>query len=142
MSSHPSLVTLVTVFLAAFVFVAIILLSSDYAYADYAQPAERPVECKATKQIGRTARKLNESDQIALLERLQYALSAIGDGSTYVWRRWPGNLSATVHPTASFKDSTGQVCRHVVILLTNGKRNKKTEGIACRLPSGRWQLDG
>jgi len=142
MSSHPSLATLVTVFIAAFVFVAIILLSSDYARADDAQSAEWPRKCEGTNQIERASRKLNEGDQIALLERLQYALSAIGDGSTYVWRRWHGNLSATVHPTASFKDDTGQVCRHVVILLTNGKRNKKTEGIACRLPSGRWQLDG
>ena len=142
MSSHPSLATLVTVFIAAFVFVAIILLSSDYARADDAQSAEWPRKCEGTNQIERASRKLNEGDQIALLERLQYALSAIGDGSTYVWRRWHGNLSATVHPTASFKDNTGQVCRHVVILLTNGKRNKKTEGIACRLPSGRWQLDG
>lgn len=142
MSSHPSLATLVTVFIAAFVFVAIILLSSDYARADDAQSAEWPRKCEGTNQIERASRRLNEGDQIALLERLQYALSAIGDGSTYVWRRWHGNLSATVHPTASFKDDTGQVCRHVVILLTNGKRNKKTEGIACRLPSGRWQLDG
>jgi surface antigen len=142
MSSHPSLATLVTVSIAAFVFVAIILLSSDYARADDAQSAEWPRKCEGTNQIERASRKLNEGDQIALLERLQYALSAIGDGSTYVWRRWHGNLSATVHPTASFKDDTGQVCRHVVILLTNGKRNKKTEGIACRLPSGRWQLDG
>ncbi len=133
--------TLAAVSITAFVLVAFILLSSGCARADDRQLADQTGTCEGTKQITRTPRKLDESDKIALLERLQYALSAIGDGSTYVWRRWHGSLSASVHPTASFKDDKGQVCRHVVILLTNGKRTKKTEGIACRLPSGRWQLD-
>ena len=86
--------------------------------------------------------KLNERDQIAALERLQYALSEIGDGSTYVWRRWHGNLTAIVHPTDSFKDRTGKVCRNFFVVLSSGKRTKRTEGVACRLPNGRWQLDG
>ena len=30
----------------------------------------------------------------------------------------------------------------MVVMLTTGKNTKKQEGIACRLPSGRWQLDG
>lgn len=142
MSSHSSLVTLVTASLTAFVFVALILLSSGCARAEDHQPSEPTGACQANKQTARAPRKLDERDKVALLERLQFALSAIGDGSTYAWRRWHGGLSATVHPTTSFKDDRGQVCRHVVILLTNGKRAKTIEGIACRLPSGRWQLDG
>ncbi len=142
MSSHSSLVTVIAISVTAFVFVAFIFLSSGCARADDRSSAEQTRTCGVTKQIMQGPRKLDEGDKIALLERLQYALSQIGDGSTYVWRRWHGHLSATVHPTASFKDDTGQVCRHVVILLTNGKRAKKTEGIACRLPGGRWQLDG
>ena len=144
MSSHSSRVSLaaVSVTVTALVFVALIFLSSGCARADDRQSAKRADATVLTKQIVRAPRKLDDSDKIALLERLQYALSAISDGSTYVWRRWHGGLSATVHPTASFKDDMGKVCRHVVILLTNGKRSKKTEGIACRLPSGRWQLDG
>ena len=142
MSSHASRVTLATVSVTAFVFVTLLLPSSGCAHADDRQSAEQTGACQIDKQIARAPRKLNEQDKVALLERLQYALSAIGDGSTYAWRRWHGGLSATVHPTASFKDDTGKVCRHVVIFLTNGKRSKKTEGIACRLPGGRWQLDG
>lgn len=142
MSSHSSLVTLAAASLTAFALVALVFLSSGCAHADDLQSVELTDKCETTKQIMCARRKLNESDKIALLERFQYALSEIGDGSTYIWRRWHGGLSATVHPTASFRDDLGQVCRHVEILLTNGKRTKKTEGIACRLPGGRWQLDG
>ena len=142
MSSHSSLVTLAAASLTAFALVALVFLSSGCAHADNLQSVELTDKCETTKQIMCARRKLNESDKIALLERFQYALSEIGDGSTYIWRRWHGGLSATVHPTASFRDDLGQVCRHVEILLTNGKRTKKTEGIACRLPGGRWQLDG
>ena len=142
MRSHPSLVTLAAASLTAFAIVALIFLSSDFARAGDRRTKQLIETCETTKRIVRPPRKLNESDKIALLERFQYALSEIGDGSTYVWRRWHGGLSTTVNPTASFKDDMGQVCRHVVILLTNGKRTKKVEGIACRLPGGRWQLDG
>lgn len=142
MSSHPSLVTLAAACLTAFVIVAFIFISSSFARADDRKSAAPTETCETSKRIARVPRKLDESDKVALLERFQYALSEIGDGSTYVWRRWHGGLSATVNPTASFKDDLGQVCRHVVILLTNGKRTKKAEGIACRLPGGRWQLDG
>ena len=86
--------------------------------------------------------KLDEKDEIAALERIQYALSEVSDGKTYVWRRWHGRLSGIVQPTASFKDGNGKVCRHLIVLMTSGTNTKKQEGIACRLPSGRWQLDG
>jgi surface antigen len=86
--------------------------------------------------------QLDEKDQIAALERIQYALSEVGDGKTYVWRRWHGRLSGLVQPTSSFKDMNGKVCRHLIVLMTTGKRTKKQEGVACRLPSGRWQLEG
>jgi surface antigen len=86
--------------------------------------------------------QLDANDEIAALERIQYALSEVGDGATYVWRRWHGQLSGIVQPTSSFRDTDGRVCRHMVVMLTTGTRTKKQEGIACRLPSGRWQLDG
>ena len=142
MSLHSSILTLFAVPLSAIVFVCCILLSSSGARAEDRQLAVASGTCEVTDEIAPSPRRLDERDKIALLERIQYALSAIGDGSTYVWRRWHGALSATVQPTASFKDDGGQICRHVVILLSNGKRSKKTEGIACRLPNGRWQLDG
>jgi len=86
--------------------------------------------------------RLDEKDEIAALERIQYALSEVSDGKTYVWRRWHGRLSGLVQPTTSFKGDDGRICRHLIVLMTTGSTTRKQEGIACRLPSGRWQLDG
>jgi hypothetical protein len=86
--------------------------------------------------------KLNEQDEVAALEMVQYALSEVGDGKTYVWRRRQGRLSGIVQPTESFKDVGGKVCRHLLVLMTAGSTVKTQQGIACRLPTGRWQLDG
>jgi surface antigen len=85
---------------------------------------------------------LTETDEVAALEMVQYALSEVGDGKTYVWRRWHGRLSGLVQPSASFKEHDGKVCRHLLVLMTFGSTVRKQEGIACRLPTGRWQLDG
>lgn len=86
--------------------------------------------------------ELDEADEIAALESVQRALSEVGDGSTYVWHRRHGRLSGIVQPTSSFKDADGAVCRHIVVMLSTGSDTRRTEGIACRLPSGRWQLEG
>lgn len=86
--------------------------------------------------------QLDEADEVAALESVQLALSEVGDGSTYVWHRHHGRLSGIVQPTTSFKDAGGTVCRHIVVMLTAGPDTKKTEGIACRLADGRWQLEG
>ena len=85
---------------------------------------------------------LDESDEIAALESVQFALSEVGDGASYIWHRNNGHLSGMVQPVTSFKDSGGQVCRHVVVMLTSGVVSKKTEGVACRLDNGQWRLEG
>lgn len=82
------------------------------------------------------------SDEIATLENLQLALSETSDGGTYVWHSHKGWLNGVVQPTTSFKDSGGRICRHIHIMLTSGTNSSKTEGIACRLPTGQWQLEG
>jgi hypothetical protein len=157
MSSHSSLVTLATVAATAFVLAAQVLLGSSAAFGGSdewttsvspAAPANAPTQIPFSLVPGTTVDiavpppKLDEKDEIAALERIQYALSEVGDGKTYVWRRWHGRLSGIVQPTASFKDTGGKVCRHLIVLMTTGTNTKKQEGIACRLPSGRWQLDG
>jgi hypothetical protein len=86
--------------------------------------------------------RLDASDEIAALEALQLALTEVGDGAAYVWHRRKGELSGIVQPTASFKDARGNVCRHIVVVLSSGRRSKRTEGVACRLASGVWQLGG
>ncbi len=86
--------------------------------------------------------ELDEADEIAALESVQVALSEVGDGASYVWHRHNGRLSGVVQPTASFKDGSGNVCRHVVVLLSSGADSRKAEGVACRLADGRWLLEG
>lgn len=86
--------------------------------------------------------ELDETDEVAALESVQLALSEVGDGATYVWHRRHGRLSGIVQPTSSFRDAGGGVCRHVVVMLSAGTASQKTEGVACRLADGRWQLEG
>jgi hypothetical protein len=85
---------------------------------------------------------LDGRDEAAALEAVQLALTEVGDGSTYVWYRHGGRLSGLVQPTQSFKDALGRVCRHIVVTLNDASRSKRTEGIACRLSDGGWELDG
>ncbi|MFN3867646.1 MAG: RT0821/Lpp0805 family surface protein [Hyphomicrobiaceae bacterium] len=87
-------------------------------------------------------RPLDQSDEIAALESVQLALAEVGDGSSYVWHRYHGQLSGVVTPTASFRDRDGNICRHVIVVLSAGTRSKRSEGVACRLSDGRWQLQG
>jgi len=82
------------------------------------------------------------TDKRAALESVQYALSEIGDGSSYVWHRGHGKLSGVVQPTQSFKDAQGRICRHFVVMLASGTYSKRTETVACRMDNGIWQLDG
>ena len=85
---------------------------------------------------------LDDSDELAVLDAIHVALSQVGDGSSYVWHRHHGRLSGIMQPTTSFKDRTGQVCRHLVVMLVSGRHVQKTEGVACRIEGGRWQLTG
>jgi surface antigen len=142
MRAHPSLVTLAAVVITGFVCVAEIFLAARGAFAEDPKSQTRILPSPAMTELNGPPRALDANDEIAALERIQYALSEVGDGATYVWRRWHGRLAGVIHPTASFKDDSGKVCRHIVVLLATGKRTSKQEGIACRLPSGRWQLDG
>lgn len=135
MSAQSSLVAPATVVITAFVLVGHILLSPG------ALAGERGWQTQVYPAAS-VPFALDEKDEIAALERIQYALSEVGDGTTYVWRRWHGRLSGVIRPKSSFKDPSGKVCRNLLMLLTTGKRTRKIEGTACRLSSGRWQLEG
>jgi hypothetical protein len=130
-------------------------LLPSQASAQVKEPAERaPCTCPPSpgKPPGVSAKpkfadanasaRLDENDEIAALEAIRVALTEVGDGGTYVWRRTHGRLSGIVQPTASFKDPAGRVCRHIVLTMSIGTATAKAEGIACRLADGRWQLDG
>jgi hypothetical protein len=102
--------------------------------------ASRSAPDAHTPYLDRTP--LDIHDEVAALDAVRIALNEVGDGGSYVWQRHHGRLSGVVQPTGSFKDRSGYPCRHIVMMLTSTIVSKKTEGIACRLPNGNWQLDG
>jgi hypothetical protein len=142
---------LVATALTGFTLVAAIFLTADFAHAGEDAPARVPsgdsaCSCPDYKEqfyrpkFADLRPELDESDEIAALESVQYALSTVGDGASYVWRR--GRLSGLVQPTSSFRNPAGAICRHLIVLLTTGQQTQKAEGVACRLPNGLWQLEG
>lgn len=125
--------------LAGLMMVAIVMLAPGLVLATEPTPVMRTTPYMATHDLRAT---LDDNDEIATLDAIHTALSQVGDGGTYVWHRQHGRLSGLMQPTQSFKDNAGNVCRHLVIMLISGRHTQRTEGIACRLVTGRWQLDG
>jgi hypothetical protein len=87
-------------------------------------------------------RRLDDTDEIAALESIQVALTRMDDGTAFVWKHANGRLSGIVRPTASFRNASGAICRHMVVLLTTGFKTRTAEGVACRGPNRRWVLEG
>lgn len=130
---------------------SVALMPVREAAAQEARPAPPPCICSLPQDAPRASPRpkfadhsqgLDDHDEIATLEAIRVALSEVGDGSSYVWHSTHGRLSGVIQPTASFKDASGRVCRHIVLVLTTGARSGRVEGVACRLTGGRWQLEG
>ena len=103
---------------------------------------DKPGRPKFAGLVAGPASALDENDELAALASVHLALNGVGDGQAYVWARTNGRLSGLVRPISSFRNDEGQICRHVLVMLTTGRTTKKTESTACRLPGGRWQLGG
>lgn len=152
MSSNSSFFPLAAGGLTAFALVTSVFVSTDFAHAaEAAQPLAQAPGCscpnagsqKPTKpKFAELRMPLDESDEIAALESVQFALTEVADGSSYVWHRSHGRLSGIVKPLSSYKDPKGGVCRHVLVVFNGVNETKKTETVACRLASGIWQMDG
>lgn len=136
----------------------IVLISPDCVLADEAatktNPNSRTCSCPSGKDDAERPKlwpkpkfaehrpRLEQKDEIAALEAVHLALTEVGDGSSYVWHQRNGRLSGVVQPTSSFRDATGKICRHIVVALSAEGVARSTEGIACRLGNGSWQLEG
>jgi len=160
MRQHIALFPVASAAAVAFVTAAFVFIAPDFARATEPKSSRSPETgesscgCPAPKEklwarpkfaeqpsVARPV-MLDETDEIAALESVQFALSEVGDGASYIWHRNNGRLSGLVQPLTSFKDQQGQVCRHVVVILTAGSNSKKAEGVACRANSGQWKLEG
>ena len=145
LSSLPVLAAAASVFLLT-------AASTHQGHAQQTRPAQPPAcSCpgfgpEAPKASPRPryadhARPLGVTDEIAALDAIRIALTQVGDGSSFVWHH-AGRLSGVVQPTHSFKDASGRICRHIVVVLSSGMRSGRVEGIACRMVDGNWQLEG
>jgi surface antigen len=146
MSDNASLFPIAAAGLTAFALVATLFFAPEFAHAgETAAPAADCLCLKGTnsdlKPSAIEKPLLNESDEIAALESVQLALTEIADGSSYIWHRNHGRLSGVVKPVSSFKDVNGAVCRYAVVVLSSIDVTKRTEIVACRLPTGIWQLE-
>ena len=146
MSTNGSLFPIAAAGMTAFLATAI-LFSADFAHAA-GQTLGAGCLCPrgagenaTTSKFFETKILLDQNDEYAALESVQLALTEVADGSSYIWHRSPGRLSGIVKPLSSFKDTHGSVCRHAVVVLSGVEATKRTEIVACRLPTGIWQLE-
>ena len=145
---RPRLSSLSALAAAASVF---FFLAAAPAHAQQTRPAEPPgcscpgLDLDAPKsprpRFADLARPLGVTDEIAALDAIRIALTQVGDGSSFVWHH-AGRISGVVQPTHSFRDASGRVCRHIVVVLSSGLRSSRVEGTACRTDDGNWQLEG
>lgn len=138
MRQTESFSTIAATLIAGLFMFALILLAPSIAFAEGA--SLRSQGPRVPSPDLRTY--LDDADEIATLDAVHTALSQVADGSAYVWHRGNGRISAVLQPMRSFKSPVGQVCRHLSVILISGQHSRKTEGVACRLPGGRWQLEG
>lgn len=151
MRTNESMFPLAAGGLTAFALVATLYFSTSFARAADASSSSSAPGCSCPNNGAQKSTKpkfadlklpLDESDEIAALESVQFALAEVADGSSYIWHRSNGRLSGVVKPLASFKDPHGAVCRHVLVVLNSTDLTKKTEAVACRLPTGVWEMEG
>ncbi len=115
------------------------ILSSQDLKVNTQTAVPTPAVQKAQKRV---AYSLSRADRIAALESVQFGLSRVSDGSSYIWHRSHGRLSGVVRPTKSFKDRAGKICRHFEVIYVSGDLAKRLETVACRLDNGVWEISG
>lgn len=158
MSRNESLLPLAFGFLTGFALIVVVLLSADVASAQEVSFKPGTFSClppdtqeceqavTATKNhrraIAASRAKLTAHDRDATLRSIQFALSNVGDGGSYVWHRANGRVSSVIRPTESFKDPSGRICRHIVVTFMSGDFTRATETVACRRASGVWEISG
>lgn len=112
--------------------------------ASPALPVRKPVQLSrqtaGTPTFAELQARLDKGDQVAALHALQMALNQVGDGATFHWKKDNRDLKGIIKPTTAFRNSYGQVCRHVVYALSLGDYRKQIEFVACREAGGRWRL--
>ncbi len=153
MRTSESLATLFCGFASAVFCAAIVLIAPELASAQESGASSPRCSCPdngAPRGSGRTQRpklagvdrRLGHDEELATLEAIQLALTEVDDGSSYVWHGRNGRISGVVQPTNSFRGGNGDICRHIVVVLSASGYSRSSEGIACRDTMGLWRLEG
>ena len=108
----------------------------------FAEPLSSHVLHSEQPTLAELKHDLDSTDRLAVLEAIHVGLTDAPDGSTYMWRRHNGKIAGSVRPTASFRDTAGQICRYMVFQLLLGEHLRQIEGIACRQFDKSWLLEG
>ncbi len=157
MSSLSSTLPRISATVASLSFLGLLAFNSHPASADDTKPEgafpPSATDCHCPEASGKSQKPkfaglpgarqpLDESDEIATLIGIQRALGTAADGATYIWHRHNGRVSSVIQPTSTFRNGSGTLCRHIVLMLTAGHKTRKMEGTVCRQKDGRWQFDG
>ncbi len=73
---------------------------------------------------------------------MQIALKTVADGATYTWRHSKTKLSGLIHPTTTYRNGSGQLCRHIQITLKYKTTYRNSDVLACRNNQNKWVLKG
>lgn len=92
--------------------------------------------------IIRPPRRFTADDRDAALEAIQFTLSEVADGATFIWYTKKSSLKGYVRPTSSFRNASGNICRHLKFSVRAHLIVHKIEGVACRSANGTWSLEG
>jgi hypothetical protein len=133
--------TLAVLWASSLIFASSALLAGQEAEAGEDRPEVSRTPPPVRDLPGISA-AIDESDAATALDAIRITLSEVSDGGSYVWHRHDGRLSGMAQPTSSFKDASGQACRHLIVVLNTPDRSRKVEGIACQMADRRWQLTG
>ena len=144
MRFEAGLIAAACALLAASAATAVVALAPAHVSAndETAAAQDRPENQNPPETIAEVRPELEQRDEWAALEAIEIALSEVGDGASYVWHAHSGRLSGVVRPTNAYKEPGGRICRHIAVSLSVGGFTRETAGVACRLASGVWQLEG
>jgi len=95
---------------------------------------------KPLHSLAKLRAQLDYKDQLIAMRALHLALTQVPDGGSFVWRKNSRSLKGLIKPTKAFRNSDGQVCRHLIYAMSLGRYQKRIEGVACRTGDGTWQL--
>ncbi len=83
---------------------------------------------------------LDEPEQLAMSDTLQYALENNPSNEVSNWVNPDTGRSGAVVPVKTFTNEAGLPCREFVTTIVIGGKEEQGYGTACRQPDGSWQI--